>query len=417
MNAHDRDRRSTSSRPSATRTSVADQDGGPQRQSSATATSRRCSTSTSTSPERQVTALIGPSGCGKSTFLRCLNRMNDTIDGCRDRRARSARRPGHLRPGRRRGAAARPRRHGVPEAEPVPEVDLRQRRLRPAHPRPRPRQGRAGRDRRGEPAAAPACGTRSRTASTQPGTSLSGGQQQRLCIARAIAVSPEVILMDEPCSALDPIATAHIEELIDELRESYHHRHRHPLHAAGGARLADAPPSSTSASWSRSAPPTRSSPTRATSGPRTTSPAGSAEPSEPDMLGTISSGKRRMSNEHIVKSFDEDLQRLSNLIIADGRAGRAPAGRRPSRRWSGAISASAAQVIQYGSSGSTSYEREIDNETLRLLALAPADGGRPARDRRSALKIANDLERIGDYATNIAKRVAGAGSTCPPSAR
>ena len=71
-----------------------------------------------------------------------------------------------------------------------------------------------------------------------PGTGLSGGQQQRLCIARAIAVNPEVILMDEPCSALDPIATARIEELIDELRAELLHHHRHPLDAAGGARIA-----------------------------------------------------------------------------------------------------------------------------------------------------------------------------------
>ena len=71
-----------------------------------------------------------------------------------------------------------------------------------------------------------------------PGTGLSGGQQQRLCIARAIAVNPEVILMDEPCSALDPIATARIEELIDELRQNLLHHHRHPFDAAGGARVA-----------------------------------------------------------------------------------------------------------------------------------------------------------------------------------
>ena len=116
---------------------------------SGTAPSRRCSTSTSTSREREVTALIGPSGCGKSTFLRCLNRMNDTIDGCRVEGDIRARRPRRLRRRRRRRAAARPGRHGVPEAQPVPEVDLRQRRLRPAHPRPRPRQGRDGRDRRG----------------------------------------------------------------------------------------------------------------------------------------------------------------------------------------------------------------------------------------------------------------------------
>ncbi len=69
------------------------------------------------------------------------------------------------------------------------------------------------------------------------GTGLSGGQQQRLCIARAIAIKPEVILMDEPCSALDPISTAKIEELIDELRENFTHRHRDPHHAAGRARL------------------------------------------------------------------------------------------------------------------------------------------------------------------------------------
>ena len=82
-------------------------------------------------------------------------------------------------------------------------------------------QGRHGRRSSNSRCAAPACGTRSRTASTDSGTALSGGQQQRLCIARAIAVDPEVILMDEPCSALDPIATAKIEELIHELRGRY----------------------------------------------------------------------------------------------------------------------------------------------------------------------------------------------------
>ena len=100
-----------------------------------------------------VTAFIGPSGCGKSTFLRCLNRMNDTIAGARvtGEIVLDGEDIYDLEHGR--GAAARPGRHGVPEAQPVPQVDLRECRLWPAHPRPRRRQGRAGRDRRAEPAA------------------------------------------------------------------------------------------------------------------------------------------------------------------------------------------------------------------------------------------------------------------------
>jgi phosphate transport system ATP-binding protein len=121
-------------------------------------------------PERQVTALIGPSGCGKSTFLRCLNRMNDVIDTCRVE--------GDIR----LDGADIYDKSSLKGAGLFEEVKDRL---------------------------------------DHPGNSLSGGQQQRLCIARAIAVSPEVILMDEPCSALDPIATAHIEELIDELRANF----------------------------------------------------------------------------------------------------------------------------------------------------------------------------------------------------
>ena len=170
--------------------------------------------------ERRVTALIGPSGCGKSTFLRCLNRMNDIIEGCRiegdvrldgediyDRRVDVVQlrarvgmvfqKPNPFPKSIYENVAYGPRIHGLAagkaEMDEVVEVSLKG----------------AGlwdevKDRLSE-----------------PGNSLSGGQQQRLCIARAIAVSPEVILMDEPCSALDPIATAHIEELIDELRRFY----------------------------------------------------------------------------------------------------------------------------------------------------------------------------------------------------
>ncbi|MEZ5812212.1 MAG: phosphate ABC transporter ATP-binding protein PstB [Rhizobiaceae bacterium] len=170
--------------------------------------------------ENEVTALIGPSGCGKSTFLRCLNRMNDTIDVCRvtgelllkgediynprvdvvELRARVGmvfQKPNPFPKSIYENIAYGPRIHGLvrgkAEMDEVVETSLQKAGL---FDEVKDRlQG--------------------------PGTGLSGGQQQRLCIARAIAVSPEVILMDEPCSALDPIATAKIEELIDELRENY----------------------------------------------------------------------------------------------------------------------------------------------------------------------------------------------------
>ena len=167
-----------------------------------------------------VTAFIGPSGCGKSTFLRCLNRMNDTIPSARvsgritlddddingsnmdvvQLRARVGmvfQKPNPFPKSIFENVAYGPRIHGLAqskqELEGIVEKSLK----------------RAGlwdevKDRLGE-----------------SGTALSGGQQQRLCIARAIAVDPEVILMDEPCSALDPIATAKIEELIHELRGRY----------------------------------------------------------------------------------------------------------------------------------------------------------------------------------------------------
>ncbi len=168
----------------------------------------------------EVVAMIGPSGCGKTTLLRCLNRMNDTIEGCRvegriemDGRNIYARKMDPVLLRARVGmvfqkpnpfpksiydnVAYGPRIHGLvdhrDELDEIVHTSLE----------------RAGllnevKDRL-----------------DQPGTGLSGGQQQRLCIARAIAVSPEVILMDEPCSALDPIATARIEELIDELRDKF----------------------------------------------------------------------------------------------------------------------------------------------------------------------------------------------------
>lgn len=171
-------------------------------------------------PCNKVTSLIGPSGCGKSTFLRCINRMNDTIETCtvqgkmlvdgedvydknldpvllRAKVGMVFQKPNPFPKSIYDNVAYGPKIHGmckdIPELDAIVEKSLRS----------------AGlwdeiKDRLHE-----------------PGTSISGGQQQRLCIARAIATNPEVILMDEPCSALDPIATAKVEELIDELKSKY----------------------------------------------------------------------------------------------------------------------------------------------------------------------------------------------------
>ena len=170
--------------------------------------------------DKTVTAFIGPSGCGKSTFLRCLNRMNDTIPSCRvegkitldgediyDRRVDPVQlrakvgmvfqKPNPFPKSIYDNVAYGPKIHGLTrnkaELDEVVEKSLRR----------------------------AALWNEVKDRLHTPGTGLSGGQQQRLCIARALATSPEVLLMDEPCSALDPIATAQVEELIDELRANF----------------------------------------------------------------------------------------------------------------------------------------------------------------------------------------------------
>jgi phosphate transport system ATP-binding protein len=170
--------------------------------------------------DKTVTAFIGPSGCGKSTFLRCLNRMNDTIPSCRveglitmdgedindprvdpvQLRAKVGmvfQKPNPFPKSIYDNVAYGPKIHGLTrnkaELDEIVEKSIRK----------------------------AALWNEVKDRLHSPGTGLSGGQQQRLCIARAIATSPEVLLMDEPCSALDPIATAQVEELIDELRAQF----------------------------------------------------------------------------------------------------------------------------------------------------------------------------------------------------
>ncbi|WOI57225.1 phosphate ABC transporter ATP-binding protein PstB [Palleronia sp. LCG004] len=170
--------------------------------------------------DKTVTAFIGPSGCGKSTFLRCLNRMNDTIDVCRvtgdiriddediyDKRVDPVQlrakvgmvfqKPNPFPKSIYDNVAYGPKIHGLARNK-ADLDDIVERALR-----------------RG------AIWNEVKDRLHAPGTGLSGGQQQRLCIARAVATEPEVLLMDEPCSALDPIATGQVEELIDELRQEY----------------------------------------------------------------------------------------------------------------------------------------------------------------------------------------------------
>jgi len=170
--------------------------------------------------DKTVTAFIGPSGCGKSTFLRCINRMNDTIDSARiegeitidgeniyDRRIDPVQlrakvgmvfqKPNPFPKSIYDNVAYGPRIHGLARGK--AELDeIVERSLRGA-----------------------ALWNEVKDRLSEPGTGLSGGQQQRLCIARAVATSPEVLLMDEPCSALDPIATSQVEELIEQLRTQF----------------------------------------------------------------------------------------------------------------------------------------------------------------------------------------------------
>ena len=171
-------------------------------------------------PAKKVTAIIGPSGCGKSTFLRALNRMHELTPGTRH--TGTLRLFGEDLYGPQIEATHVRRRVGMvfQKSNPFPTLSIAENvlvglRLNGVSDKAVLRQ------RLEESLTMAALWDEAKDHLARPGTSLSGGQQQRLCIARALAVQPEVILMDEPCSALDPLATAKIEELIHELRESY----------------------------------------------------------------------------------------------------------------------------------------------------------------------------------------------------
>ena len=168
----------------------------------------------------QVLAMIGPSGCGKSTFLRCLNRMNDTIPGARVDGVITL--DGQDIYDRKQDVAQLRARVGIvfQKPTPFPQSIYANVAYGPRIHGSHEIEGRPGRGGAHQPQRA-GLWEEVKDRLSQPGTSLSGGQQQRLCIARTIAVNPEVVLMDEPTSALDPIASARIEDLIDELRANY----------------------------------------------------------------------------------------------------------------------------------------------------------------------------------------------------
>ena len=168
----------------------------------------------------QVLALIGPSGCGKSTFLRCLNRMNDTIPSARVQGTITL--DGQDIYGKKQDVAQLRARVGIVFQKPTPFPHSIYSNVAYGPRIHGLARNRADMDELVQISLARAgLWEEVKDRLSTPGTSLSGGQQQRLCIARTIAVNPEVILMDEPTSALDPIASAKIEDLIDELRENY----------------------------------------------------------------------------------------------------------------------------------------------------------------------------------------------------
>ena len=351
--------------------------------------------------ERQVTSLIGPSGCGKSTFLRCLNRMNDTIDIARmdgtitlgeqdiydpsidvvELRARVGmifQKPNPFPKSIFENIAYGPRIHGLADTKSdLEEVVVTSLQKAGLFDEVKDRLD-------------------------APGTGLSGGQQQRLCIARAIATSPEVLLMDEPCSALDPIATAKVEELIDELRENFTVVIvTHSMQQAGACLAAHRVLPSRH-SCLRLARPIRFSPTRATPAPAITLQAASAS-----AYGKVRQQTRtgwrtnRKMNKHIVTAFDTDLSELlSKLTEMAGWVERSVEVA-VDALMTGASEA-AEKVIEDDDQVDQS-DRDIESDAVLLIAKRQPMGD-DLRIIVSTMRVSQDLERVGDLAKNIAKR-------------
>ena len=332
----------------------------------------------------QVTALIGPSGCGKSTFLRSLNRMNDIIPGAR--------------------VEGSVRIDGQDIYAPsVDVVDLRRRVgmvFQKSNPFPKSifenvayglrinRMATSREELRGRVEAslkAAALWDEVKDRLHTSALSLSGGQQQRLCIARALAVEPEILLMDEPASALDPIATQRIEELIYQLKTPIHDRHRHAQHAAGGARVRR-------------------------HGVLLAGQAGRVRPDGQDLHGAVRKADRRLRHGQ-VRLMEPRRAASSGTFRKSSSSSRRGCSRwagwprnRSAWRSRGSSSATATLIdrVLVGDEPLNALHIEIDNRCFTLLALYQP----MAADLRTivaAVKINTDLERVGDLAVNIAE--------------